>query len=80
MSNLRILSANIMKSTKIYYSFLSNEKCRDFLFLLLSKSWANVRVKSLYSALHHYIYWQQFFLSTFNLKNTYNISAFYLII
>lgn len=71
MSNLRILLANIMKLSEVCHSLLNNEKFKDFSFLL------NIRVGSPHSALHHYMHWQPFFLSTLNFENTYNTTVFY---
>ena len=76
MSNLRILSANVMKSSEVCHSLLNDEKLRDFSFLLLSEPWANVRVGSPQSAPHHHMHWQLFFPSTLNLENTRNTTAF----
>ena len=76
MSSLRILSANVMKSSEVYHSFLNDEKLRDFLFLQLSKPWANIRVVSLHSAPIYHTHWQFFFPSILNLQNTSNTTAF----
>lgn len=80
MSNLKILLANVMKSSEVCHSLLNDEKLRDFSFLLLSEPWANVRVGSPHSAPHHHTHWQPFFSSIFNLKNTRNTTAFRLMI
>ncbi len=76
MSNLRILSANVMKSSEVYYSLLNDEKLRNFLFLLIFKPWANIRVGSPHSAPFYHTHWQPFFPSILNLENTRNTTAF----
>lgn len=57
MSNLRILSTNIMKSSDVYYSLLNNKQLKVFLFLLLSKPLANIRTGLPHLALLYYINW-----------------------
>ena len=80
MSNLKILSINIMKSSEIYHSLLNNQKLKNFSFLLFFKPQDNVKVGSPHFVLHYHMHWQFFFPSTFNIENTYNINAFYSII
>ena len=76
MSNLRILSANVMKSSEVCHSLLNDEKLKDFSFLLLSEPWANIRASSPHSAPQYHTHWQLFFPSVLNLKNICNTTAF----
>ena len=76
MSNLRILSANVMKSSEVCQSLLNDEKLKDFSFLLLSEPWANIRANSPHSAPQYHTHWQPFFPSALNLENIRNTIAF----
>ena len=76
MSNLGILSANVIKSSEVCHSLLNDEKLRDFSFLLLSEPWANIRVGLPHSAPLCHTHWQTFFSSILNLENTRNTTAF----
>ncbi len=76
MSNLRILSANVIESSEVFHSLLNDEKLKHFSFLLLSEPLANIRASSPPSAPEYHTHWQPFFPSVLNLKNIRNTTAF----
>lgn len=76
MHNLKLLSANVMKSSDVCHSLLNDENLRSFYLLLLTEPWANIRSSIPHSAPICHAHWQPFFPSILDIGSSQRAAPF----